>query len=152
MLRSIIIGLVAFLVIASVASAQGWQPSWAPQPIPLIQGQEYRSGSPLSRPGFLGLLGGLANGVTGGAMPDLTGGGSEIWQGETQGCAGVEVNGVCMKTFTPEEARAAQEGIDWSNIENQERVVIPTCTDGQRIFVTMTPDAELGARLIYSCQ
>ncbi len=75
MFTKIMIALIAFLVVASVASAQEWQPSWAHDPIPLVQGQEYKTGSPLSQPG-LGLFGGIANALTGGALPQFTGGGS----------------------------------------------------------------------------
>lgn len=128
MFSKIMIALVAFLVCASVAAAQEWQPSWAPQPIQLIQGTEYRTGSPLSKPGGLGLLGGIANGISGGEMPSWAGGGTLIWEGENVACDGVIINSICMPVFThAAEARAAQESIDWSTVENK-----PRTGDGER--------------------
>jgi hypothetical protein len=105
MFAKFLIALIAFLVIFSVASAQEWQPSWAHDPIPLVQGQEYKTGSPLSQPG-LGLFGGIANALTGGALPQLTGGGSIIWQGETETCAGIKINDYCVPTLSLAEAQS----------------------------------------------
>ena len=105
MFTKIMIALVAFLVVASVASAQEWQPNWAHDPIPLVQGQEYKTGSPLSQPG-LGLFGGIANVLTGGNLPSFTGGGSIIWTGETPACKGIEINGDCTPVLSLVEAQS----------------------------------------------
>lgn len=128
MFMKILIGLAAFLVIAGTASAMDWQPSWAPDPIPLVQGQEYRTGSPLSRPGLMGLFSGIANGLTGGALPEFTGGGSIIWRGEMATCAGIEVNGQCLRALTHGEAVAAQDAVNWPTIANASRVTVPGVT------------------------
>lgn len=125
MFTKAMIALTAFLIVAGTASAMEWQPSWAPEPLPLVNGQEYRTGSPLSRPGLAGLFGGIANGVLGGALPEFTGGGSIVWQGGAVGCAGLEINGQCYPTMTPSEARTAQDGIDWSTVANAQRVTVP---------------------------
>jgi hypothetical protein len=105
MFAKFLIALIAFFAIFSVASAQEWQPSWAHDPIPLVQGQEYKTGSPLSQPG-LGLFGGIANALTGGNLPQLTGGGSIVWTGETETCAGIEINGDCTPTLSLAEAQS----------------------------------------------
>lgn len=157
MFKSLIIGLIAFLVIASVASATGWgQPAWAPDPIELVPGQVYRTGSPLSRPGLFGLFGGI--------LGASSGGGAELWTGSefvpvpadqaapSQTYPSITINGVRMRTYTHEEAQAAQGSVDWSTVENKERVTVPICIAGQRLFVTMVPDSEIGARIIYDCR
>jgi hypothetical protein len=105
MFAKFLIALIAFLVVFSVVSAQEWQPSWAHDPIPLVQGQEYKTGSPLSQPG-LGLFGGIANALTGGNLPQLTGGGSIVWTGETETCAGIEINGDCTPILSLAEAQS----------------------------------------------
>jgi hypothetical protein len=105
MFAKFLIALIAFLAIFSVASAQEWQPSWAAEPLPLVHGQEYKTGSPLSKPG-LGLFGGIANALSGGALPQLTGGGSIIWQGQTETCHGIEINGDCVPTLSLAEAQS----------------------------------------------
>lgn len=125
MFMKILIGLTAFFVIAGTAPAMDWQPSWAPDPIPLVQGQEYRTGSPLSQPGLMGLFGGLANGLTGGALPEFTRGGSIIWRGETATCAGIEVNGQCLRALSTNQAQTLQDAIDWSTVANADRVAVP---------------------------
>jgi hypothetical protein len=105
MFAKFLIALIAVLVVFSVANAQEWQPSWAHDPIPLVHGQEYKTGSPLSQPG-LGLFGGIANALTGGNLPQFTGGGSIIWTGETETCAGIEINGDCTPTLSLAEAQS----------------------------------------------
>jgi len=185
MFTKTLIALVAFLVVAGTASAMEWQPSWAAEPLPLVHGQEYRSGSPLSRPGLLGLLGGLANAVTGGELSAWTGGGFEVWQGATEAApATITINGVQMRVFTHAEALAAQEAAgatienrprlgddkradcgysfakavaqdsayDWCNDQPVDHAALPDCPTGERMFVTIVRDDELGARNVYTCQ
>lgn len=158
MFVKLLIGLTAFLVVGSAVSAAGWsQPSWAPESIPLVDGQVYRTGSPLSRPG-LGLFGAILDSVTGGYASALTairstGGGFIQWRGQSApACTGIEIDGECVPTLTHAQAKAAQDAIDWPTVENKPRVTVPQCADGQRLWVTMVPDQTLGTRLIYSCR
>ena len=135
------IALVAFLVVAGTASAMDLTPSWAPAQAPLVPGQVYRTGSPLSRPG-LGLFGALADSLTGGAFGSSTGirtngGGAVMFTGagfvpvdpslvpDDAGCDGVEINGECIPAMTLSEAAFAQESINWETVENAERVSVP---------------------------
>lgn len=136
------IALVAFLVVAGTASAMDLQPSWAPEPLPLVPGQVYRTGSPLSRPGIGGLFGSLADSFTMGAVGSSTGirtngGGAVLFTGagfvpvdpslvpDDAGCKGIEINGECIPALTMAEAGALQDEIDWSAVENADRVAVP---------------------------
>lgn len=123
MFTKLIIGLTAFLAVAGTAGAMEWQPSWAPVPLELVPGQTYRTGSPLSRPGLLGLFGGIVNGVTGGTIGAeyLTGGGTITWEGPSTAPATVTINGVKLRTLTPAEAKAAQEAAPVAT-ENKSRL------------------------------
>jgi hypothetical protein len=145
MFAKIMIASIATVVVVGVASAQEWQPSWAADPIPLVNGAEYKTGSPLSQPG-LGLFGGIANVLTGGNLPQFTGGGSIIWQGQTATCAGLEINGECMPTMTPGEASTAQDGIDWSTVANAQRVTVPG-VDGRACNKSKAEQMEMAIKL-----
>lgn len=126
-----------------------FQPSWAPQPIPLTPGQEYRTGSPLSKPGFFGLFGAIGESVVGG--DNFSGGGTAVWDGQrfvdtAQYLGGhseavrqasaffgneapqepsVTVNGQRFPVLSHADAKAAQDSVDWSAAQNGERYPIP---------------------------
>jgi hypothetical protein len=127
----------------------------APQAIDLMPGQVYRTGSPLSQPGIIGLVGGVAG--------THTGGGYEVWQGPHVAASADVLNtaGAWMPatsfsymaqgtTYSHEQAQAAQDGINWAAVPNQLRTVVPDCA-GQ-LFVTYAPDAEIGAVAQYTCE
>lgn len=128
----------------------------APQAIELVPGQVYRTGSPLSQPGLVGLVGGWAG--------THTGGGYEVWQGPHVGVndevlnvvgSWVPVDGATVAaqatTYTTEQAQAAQGSVDWATVPNQPRAVVPNCA-GQRLYVTYAPDAIVGAVAKYECK
>lgn len=128
----------------------------APQAIDLVPGQVYRTGSPLSQPGLIGLVGGMA-GLT-------TGGGYEVWQGPyvdahdevlNVGGTWVPADGATVAaqatTYTQAQAQAAQDSVDWSAVPNQPRAVIPNCA-GQQLYVTYAPDSQIGAVAKYQCK
>jgi len=128
----------------------------APQAIELVPGQVYRTGSPLSQPGPIGLVGGMAG--------LMTGGGYEVWQGPYVGAHDevLNVGGVWVSTdsatvaaqattYTQAQAQAAQDGVDWSTVPNQPRAVVPNCA-GQRLYVTYAPDAIVGVVAKYECK
>lgn len=56
-----------------------FQPEWAAPPIPLTPGQEYRTGSPLSKPGLGGLFGSIFESTYGGQQ--FKGGGTVLYTG-----------------------------------------------------------------------
>lgn len=127
----------------------------APQAIDLVSGQVYRTGSPLSQPGIVGLVGGWAG--------THTGGGYEVWQGPHVAAGAdvfdlpgrwVPVNGQLAQpqsaTLTVEQAQAAQDAVDWQQVPNQLRTVVPDCAG--ILIVTYVPDSVIGARAIYICQ
>lgn len=154
--KSLIIGFLALLVVVGVASAAEWKPSWAPDPIPLVPGQVYKTGSPLSGDGLFGLFGGILGVSRGGGAEMWTGGEfapvPEGYQAPASAPRTVTINGMQMKAFTLAEAKAAQDAVDWSQVENKQRATVPLCGDGQRLYVTIVPDAEIGARNVYSCR
>lgn len=128
----------------------------APRAIDLVPGQIYRTGSPLSQPGVIGLFGGLAG--------THTGGGFERWNGPTVAATDevLHVTGTWSQagpadysvqqatTYTIEQATAAQDKINWSTVENRPRTVVPDC-DGH-LYVTYVVDNEIGARAEYECE
>lgn len=127
----------------------------APQAIDLVPGQVYRTGSPLSQPGLIGLVGGWAG--------THTGGGYEVWQGPYVAAGAdvfdlpgrwVPVDGPIAQpqnaTLTVEQAQTAQDAVDWQQVPNQLRTVVPDC-DGQ-LVVIYVPDGVIGARATYQCQ
>lgn len=127
----------------------------APRAIDLVPGQVYRTGSPLSQPGVVGLFGGLVG--------THTGGGYERWNGPYVAAsddvlnvagswsqAGASEYAAQNVTYTIEQAQAAQDEVNWATVENRPRTVVPDC-DGQ-LYVTYVADSEIGARTDYECK
>jgi hypothetical protein len=149
MIQWVAIGGVALALFGAITGS-------APRAIELVPGQVYRTGSPLSQPGPIGLVGGMAG--------MLTGGGYEVWQGPHVGVHDevINVGGVWVPTdsatvaaqaatYTQAQAQAAQDGVDWSTVPNQPRSVVPNCA-GQRLYVTYAPDSIVGAVAKYECK
>lgn len=149
-----VIKLIAITVL-STGILSGFTGS-APRAIDLVPGQVYRTGSPLSQPGIIGLVGGIAG--------THTGGGYEVWNGPYVDASADVLNTrgswipvdaatyvVQATTYSHEQAQAAQDQIDWTNVENRPRAVVPDCA-GQQLYVTYVPDAEIGAVAQYHCE
>ncbi len=129
MITKIAIAVIALFVVVGVASAAEWQPSWAPEPIPLVPGQEYRTGSPLSKPGLGGLFGAIFESTYGGQQ--FKGGGTVLYTGngfvdttsysggatqppaaQEATCPHITVNGETFCTYQRlHDAQAAQQGM-----------------------------------------
>lgn len=158
MLKNFIIGAAAFATITTSAYAFEFvQPAWAPEPLPLVPGQVYRTGSPLSKPGLFGLLGAAAESLVGGDR--FSGGGAVTWTGSEFANVGtspegnvaqpsncdrcVTINGEQVRTLTQEEAEALQHNVDWSTVENKPRATVPGSDNDEDCGYTFAKAAEL---------
>lgn len=148
MFNYVALGILGLSILGGISGS-------APQAIDLVPGQVYRTGSPLSQPGLIGLVGGWAG--------THTGGGYEVWEGQHVASGAdvfdlpgrwVQVSGQLAQpqdaTLTTEQAQAAQDVVDWRQVPNQLRTVVPSC-DSQ-LFVIYVPDNVIGARATYICQ
>ncbi|HSG61613.1 MAG TPA: hypothetical protein VLA24_09290 [Pseudomonadales bacterium] len=147
MLRYIALTLLSTGLIAGLGG-------YAPQPITLEPGQIYRTGSPLSQPGLLGLIGGMAG--------THTGGGYERWNGPQMGpnANAWEIDGA-WSPATATEYQTQSNTLDMVTAtklfdaspgdgQNRPRAEVPDCA-GQ-LLVSFLPDATLGSRMVYTCK
>lgn len=163
-------GVVGLGILGSV-----FQPSWAPDPIPLEAGQTYRTGSPLSKPGALGLFGAIGESIVGG--DNFSGGGTAVFDGQRfvdttdylggptvveagPQCPHIEIDGQPACTFqtVADANNARQAAIDalpegeFDRIsESRPPAVVPTCEASQQLATFLTQDDELGVVMVYVC-
>lgn len=142
---------IALITLLGIGGLAGLSP-YAPRAAALEPGGIYRTGSPLSQPGVVGLLGGLVGTHRGGGYEMYVG--PYISPAETvydkQGgfvpATAEQYRAQTQRGLTPEQA---QQAVGPETAVNRQRVTIPDC-DGQ-LFITWVSDAELGARAVYSC-
>lgn len=128
---------------------------YAPEAQPLVPGQIYRTGSPYSQPGIIGLLGGIAGTHRGGGYEQwngpYVGPNDNAWEVVGSWTPATEAQHRAQNTsLTLEEAQAAFSSASGNKTQNRPRATVPNCEG--RLFVTWVVDSELGARAQYSCE
>lgn len=145
---------IAGIVLLSAAGLFGLF-GYSPRAVPLEPGAVYRTGSPLSQPGIIGLFGGLLGTRRGGGYEQWNGPyigtndtvydkrDSGYWTPATQAQFQAQQGGLLLSRAAQLNAVAPRDG------QNAPRAIVPQC-DGQ-LFVTYVRDTALGARTTYSC-